>query len=110
MSKIYKLKILNKNKNQIGTFQGKKLITQEIMKDCLIVKLPYDFTMEDTWKNSLRTSEVVMFVEKIKEIMLEKKIDKTLFVVPKSAEFFELEEVDEVEEEEEVEDDETIIQ
>ena len=90
----YKLKLLDINEKEIGIYKGNKVVTEEILENCFIIRMPFDFS-----DNDLRNDPNAPFVRNmsdfIKKLMDSGKLqNKTIFVVPKTVQFMELEEYD----------------
>ena len=89
---MYKLKLLNSKQEEIGEYKGTKIITEEILQNCLIVRFPFEFNEAELKDpNSILVRQTKDFIAKLVE---SKALDnKMLFVVPSNTEFMTLEEV-----------------
>ncbi len=91
---IYKLKLLDSNKQEIGEYKGTKIVSEEVLRDCFVIRFPFDFTDDELKdENSLFIQNTKLFIQKLVENNYLK--DKMLFVIPKGVEFMKLEEANE---------------
>lgn len=89
---IYKLKLLNSKKEEIAEYHGKQVVTEEILDNCFIVRMPFDFTEHDMKSDpdSPFVRSMSDFIHQLSEAgALE---GKNIFVVPRQVEFMKLEE------------------
>ena len=91
---IYKLTILDSNKRELGKYSGKNIESEELFENCLIIRLPFDFTDEELDNTtSLFRKQLTEFILSLKSN--DKLKDKMVYVVPKSVCFMKLEKVEE---------------
>jgi hypothetical protein len=90
--KTYKLEVLDNNKKKVGEYGGKEIITEEIVKDLLIIRLPFTPMSEELDdEKSLFNVQLKEFIQKLVQLRKNDVFgDKGIFIVPKDVEFMKL--------------------
>ena len=90
--KTYKLEVLDKNRKKVGEYNGNEIITEEIVKNLIVIRLPFiPLTEEINDEKSLFNLQLKEFIQKL-VVLRENNIfgNKGIFIVPKDVEFMKL--------------------